>query len=205
VVNSGVLTALGVPVKSTGWPHTGQFYLPDGIAGAVIGTSAPLAGRFYAESFYIPASGASLKTLNMNFTVAPTAGSWSGCIYQDNGAGQPGNLVAGSDTGNGSNATTASTGVKTLTYAGGLTLTGPAWYWASMAFASATGTMNIAGVNATIEGQGAITLGQTTAALAISGGYPAYYSTTTTTYGACPSSFGTVAAVAAAPIIAMGY
>jgi hypothetical protein len=65
--------------------------------------------------------------------------------------------------------------------------------------------MNIAGVNATIEGQGAITLGQTTAALAISGGYPAYYSTTTTTYGACPSSFGTVAAVAAAPIIAMGY
>ena len=184
--------------------QTGLFYAPGGALGvSLVSSYAPTAGRWYAPPVYVAAGSAPLASISVTFTGVPTAGYWSGCVYTDS-AGRPASLVSGSDTGYQSNSTVASATTQTLTYITPVTWPAPGVYWIALNFASATGTYYGGGGSGSVT-QGAVGIGQPTAAAAIYLSYAAVYSSTHTTYAVCPNTFGTAVAQTTYPIIALGF
>lgn len=109
---------------------TGRFYgLPTGTTPATLLT---VTGTLYAYPYYI-ASPTLVKTINLSTTTGQTGGAAHVGLYQDNGSGYPGALVAGTDL-----AVLAATATAVTTNTVNVTLQA-GWYWIASIF-TATST-----------------------------------------------------------------
>ena len=108
---------------------------------AAVAASAPTSGRLTLSLIEIPPGSATVKTLSVYVSGAPSAAYVvEGCVYSvTSGAGAVGSLVTGGDTTATSTGTSASTVIAT-TFPSPLSLSG--WYWFGVLIGgTVTGTM----------------------------------------------------------------
>ncbi len=111
---------------------TGRFYgVPAGVTPVALLTVASV---LYAYPVFVPNT-VTLAAFQASVTSGQTGGKLEMGIYRDNGAGYPGALVAGTDTGDLDGTGTAVVGPTNLA----VSLT-PGWYWIAIQ-AAATSTM----------------------------------------------------------------
>ncbi len=187
--------------------YLGGRYIDAYVPGATKGSVVPTGNSLRALPYIIPPGSPTLKTFSIEVNGAPTtAWGWHGCLYADNGSGLPGNLVSGSDTGAQTTGTTGSTAI-TYTYGTPLTIPG-GLYWAAVWFntTGAGGTVFDVAANSTVASALTSTIGSASIGGALAGGgNPAWVSTTNTTYGACPSTFGSAVTQSPAWNVALGF
>lgn len=196
----GVSQVLGLPWVS------GRFYgLQPGNTQAAVLT---VLGTLYAIPIFIP-NAITLATLNVSVTTGQTGGKARGALFYDNGAGYPGAIVPGSDTGD-----LDGTGTAVVTKSG-LALHLPAgWYWYGSIYTASSTMPSVIGGTAVYPNLDNALLGCDTAAhaLATSGQAVTGIAKTGQTYPAVDmaTSFPTFPASAAltinatTPIAALG-
>lgn len=193
------LNAAGLP----GLPWvTGQFYsVPDGVTPVSFLT---VLGTMYAYPIFIP-NKVTLASLSISSLTGQTGGLVRAALYADTGAGYPGALIAGTDSGSLAATTTAVATKSSLAV-----VINPGWYWvATQATASSTMPSVAAITNSYANGM-ANTLGFDTAAHSLAAGSeaPTGLAVTGQTYGAMPSTFPAGAALvlnaSSIPLVALG-
>lgn len=142
-------------------------------------TFLTVTGTLYAYPFYIAAT-TLIKTVGIYTTTGQTGGAAHAGLYNDNGAGYPGTLVANSDGG----ALLATSGAVSQTNTVSLTL--PAgWYWLASIFTATSTFPTVAALDAIYPSATVSQLGFDTAAhLIAASGEAANGYTVTATYGA---------------------
>lgn len=194
--NASTLLGANLPMQPS------RFYgLPDG---ATPGTLLTVTGTLYAYPIYI-AGTTLVKTIGLNVTTGQTGGAAHVGLYADNGAGYPGALLTGSDTG-----ALAATATASVSNTINLTVNA-GWYWLAAIF-TASGTFPT--VSSAATGYGAASnalLGSDTVAhLVATSGEAASGITVAATYGTLASlgtSFPTGAALrlnADIPLVILG-
>jgi len=201
------LESLGcLPLSAAGYAGlpwvSGRFYgLPAGVTPVSFLT---VASTLYAYPIFIPNS-VTLAALQADVITGQTGGKVELGIYADNGAGYPGALVAGTDTGD-LDGTTNTTIVGPTNLAVPLS---PGWYWAAIQ-AAATSTMpSIAGSTVGYTNQLGNLLGSDSATHLLAQGSeaPMAIKKTSVTYAALPANFPAGAAIilnSGAPLVSLG-
>lgn len=142
----------GLPLGGVGKFYGGN---PQGATQAAVLT---VLGTLYAYPIEIP-SACTLKSLNLSVTTGQTGGKGRAALFYDNGAGYPGAIVPGSDSGD-----LDATGTAVVTKSGLSTILQPGWYWIVSIFTASTTMPSVVGTTATYaSGLNAI-LGSDTAA-----------------------------------------
>ena len=201
--------AVSAAIALPGGFRAGTYHLPR-IAGATISTStAPTNNQLVVAPVFIPAGSATLKSVSIELAgTVSTAYSWSGCVYADSGAGAPGTLVPGGDTGNQSNTIpTTGSGARTATasFPAALSLVS-GWYWVGIMTGSGAGGAIYAAIPGTTIGDVGTLIGATSiAGVTSSSGSPGFAGGNVSAYGACPAAFGTATAAGVLPIVALGF
>ena len=175
---------------------TGQFYgLPAGSTQAAVLT---VLGTLYAFPIFIP-NAVTLSSINLSVTTGQTGGKARGALFADNGAGYPGAIVAGTDTGD-----LAATGTAVVTKGSLAKALNPGWYWFGSIYTASSTMPSVIGATAIYSNFQNALLGVDTAAhaLATSGQVTTGLAITGQTYPATsmPVSFPTFPASAALAI-----
>jgi hypothetical protein len=179
---------------------TGRFYgVPLGVTPVAFLT---VASTLYAYPIFIP-SAVTLAALQASVTTGQTGGKVELGLYKDNGAGYPGALVTGTDTGDLAGTGTAVVGPTNLTVA-----LQPGWYWAAIQ-AYATSTMpSVAGGTVAYSTELTKLIGADTAAHLLAAGSEAVGGITKSlAYAALLTTFPSGAAPvlnAAVPLVSLG-
>ena len=180
---------------------TGQFYgTPvDSTLAAVLTTT----GIITAYPIFVP-NAVTVSSLNVSVTTGQTGGKCRCALYADTGAGAPGALVAGTDSGD---LTATGTAVETK---GSLAVAlNPGWYWVAH-YAAATTTMpSVVGATAVYTNSLNTTLGNDTAADALATASKATTGVSATfVYAAAPATFPSAGYAqvqnASIPVVAIG-
>ena len=180
---------------------TGQFYASPG--GVTLESLLTVLGTMYAYPVFVP-NGVTLGSLNISSITGQTGGKMRCALYRDTGAGYPGALVAGTDSGD-----LAATATAVATKGSLAVALTPGWYWVGSQ-ATASSTMpSVAAIKTLYTNEMAKLLGFDTAAhaLATSAEAPTGVAVTGQTYGAMPSTFpasATITLNADTPVVALG-
>ncbi len=157
--NAATWVAIG-SASSLGLPFVaGRFYgIPAGSTQAAVLT---VLGTLYAYPVYIPA-GTTLATLSLGSTTGQTGGKGRFALFADNGAGYPGAIVAGTDSGDLAATTTAvaTSGALTVALASG-------WYWVGSIFTASSTMPSVTGSTAIYASSLNSLIGSDTAAHAL--------------------------------------
>lgn len=159
-VATGAATWIAINGSYLGLPWvTGRFYgLPPGSTQAAVLT---VLGTLYAYPIFIPSTIA-LNTINVSVTTGQTGGKVRCALFADNGAGYPGAIVTGSDSGD-----LTATGTAVATSSALALAVNPGWYWLGT-IATASSTMpSVIGATATYPDFHNALLGCDTAAHAL--------------------------------------
>lgn len=162
------------------------------------------ANRLMSSPVYINTT-STLATLSFNITTG-NASAWNArmCVYADNGAGLPGALVTGSDTGVIAIGSGSVTGVQTSS-ALNVALPGPGWYWptfiADSASESVASISSTSGPALSMSLLGFDTIAHLYAPGSTTGAFAAQ------TFGACPSTYpaASYANNTNVPYVGMGF
>lgn len=119
-------TYLGLP-----WVTGRTYGLPPGSTQAAVLT---VLGTLYAVPIFIP-NKVTLSKLSSSVTTGQTGGKVRGALFADNGAGYPGAIVAGSDSGD-----LTATGTAVVQSSALALAINPGWYWVGT-IATASSTM----------------------------------------------------------------
>lgn len=162
------------------------------------------ANRLYAEPLWVGNVPSLAKTLSFNISVG-NASAWNArmCLYQDSGAGLPGGLIPGADTGViaiGSGSVTGVQTSSTLNSGNGVVVSG--WIWVAFVADTTGESLSSIGNDPMHANQ---LLGSTLANI-----YAINYTQGvfgSLTFGACPATFPATSylTAAAAPAIAVGF
>ena len=138
---------------------TAQFYgIPLGSTQAAVLT---VLGTLYAYPIFIP-NAVTISSISMGSTTGQTGGKMRAALFADNGAGYPGAIVPGTDTGDLAATTTAVATKSSLTAA-----VGPGWYWVGSIFTASSTMPSVTGITAIYGNSLNALLGSDTAAHAL--------------------------------------
>lgn len=180
---------------------TGQFYgVPRGVTPVAFLTVASV---LYAYPIFVPNT-VTISAEQVSVTTGQTGGKVEIGIYKDTGAGYPGALVAGTDTGDLDGTATAVVGPTNLA----VVLT-PGYYWLAVQAAASSTMPSVAGMTVAYASETTNQLGSDTAAHLLAAGSEAVMGIkkTSLTYAPLLTTFPASAALvlnAGVPLVSLG-